>query len=257
MPPDTLYRYPALYALLWVGLVVWGWSYITQSLHQLGYQPAFLHNVNLPFHEAGHVIFGIFGQFIGSLGGTLGQLLVPVICGIALLRRHDTFGASVCLWWFGENFLDIAPYMADARAGELPLLGGNYGKSSPYGFHDWEFILGETGLLAWDKTLAALTLNSGRAIMVLAMVNGVLTSIALETVILSRQMSLGSAFKTACGMSLVSMLAMEAAMNAVDAGVTGGAMLTFWVIPLMLLVGFLTPLPYNYWRLKAHGIACH
>ena len=94
----------------------------------------------------------VFGQFIGSLGGTLGQLLVPVICGIALLRRHDTFGASVCLWWFGENFLDIAPYMADARAGELPLLGGNYGKSSPYGFHDWEFILGETGLLAWDKT---------------------------------------------------------------------------------------------------------
>ena len=95
------------------------------------------------------------------------------------------------------------------------------------------------------------------SIMVLAMVNGVLTSIALETVVLSKQMSLGSAFKTACGMSLVSMLAMEAAMNAVDVGVTGGATLTFWVIPLMLLVGFLTPLPYNYWRLKARGIACH
>ena len=93
--------------------------------------------------------------------------------------------------------------------------------------------------------------------MVLAMVNGVLTSIALETVVLSKQMSFGSAFKTACGMSLVSMLAMEAAMNAVDVVVTGGAMLTFWVIPLMLLVGFLTPLPYNYWRLKALGVACH
>ena len=95
------------------------------------------------------------------------------------------------------------------------------------------------------------------SIMVLAMVNGVLTSIALETVVLSKQMSLGSAFKTACGMSLVSMLAMEAAMNAVDVGVTGGATLTFWVIPLMLLAGFLTPLPYNYWRLKALGVACH
>ena len=95
------------------------------------------------------------------------------------------------------------------------------------------------------------------SIIVLAMVNGVLTSIALETVVLSKQMSLGSAFKTACGMSLVSMLAMEAAMNAVDVVVTGGAMLTFWVIALMLLVGFLTPLPYNYWRLKALGIACH
>jgi hypothetical protein len=95
------------------------------------------------------------------------------------------------------------------------------------------------------------------SIMVLAMANGVLTSIALETVILFKQMSLGSAFKTACGMSLISMLAMEAAMNAVDVGVTGGATLTFWVIPLMLLVGFLTPLPYNYWRLKARGVACH
>ena len=95
------------------------------------------------------------------------------------------------------------------------------------------------------------------SIMVLAMVNGVLTSIALETIILSKQMSLGSAFKTACGMSLISMLAMEAAMNAIDVAVTGGATLTFWVIPLMLLVGFLTPLPYNYWRLKARGIACH
>ena len=73
VPPDTLYRYPALYALLWVGLVVWGWSYITQSLHQLGYQPAFLHNVNLPFHEAWHVIFGIFGQFIGSWAAPWGS----------------------------------------------------------------------------------------------------------------------------------------------------------------------------------------
>ena len=95
------------------------------------------------------------------------------------------------------------------------------------------------------------------SIMVLAMVNGVLTSIALETVVLSKQMSFGLALKTACGMSLVSMLAMETAMNVVDVVVTGGAMLTFWVIPLMLLVGFLTPLPYNYWRLKALGVACH
>ena len=115
--------------------------------------------------------------------------------------------------------------------------------------------IGDFGTIFFFQMTA--TAWSTLSIMVLAMVNGVLTSIALETVILSRQMSLGLAFKTACGMSLVSMLAMEAAMNAVDAGVTGGAMLTFWVIPLMLLVGFLTPLPYNYWRLKARGIACH
>ncbi|MEL6373280.1 MAG: DUF4396 domain-containing protein [Pseudomonadota bacterium] len=94
------------------------------------------------------------------------------------------------------------------------------------------------------------------AIMLLAMANGIATSIALETYILSRQMPLREAFKTACGMSLISMIAMEAAMNIVDVVATGGAMLTWWVVPLMLLAGFLAPLPYNYWRLKALGRGC-
>ena len=94
-------------------------------------------------------------------------------------------------------------------------------------------------------------------IMTLAVVNGIVTSIALETVILSRQMQFTSALKTACGMSLISMISMEAAMNAVDVLLTGGAKLTTWVIPVMLLAGFLTPLPYNYWRLKVHGKSCH
>jgi hypothetical protein len=94
------------------------------------------------------------------------------------------------------------------------------------------------------------------AIMSLAIVNGILTSIALETYILSRQMVLRLAFKTAVGMSLISMVAMEAAMNITDVALTGGAKLTWWVIPFMLLAGFLAPLPYNYWRLKALGKAC-
>jgi len=95
------------------------------------------------------------------------------------------------------------------------------------------------------------------AIMALAVVNGLLTSIALETVILSRQMALVSAFRTACGMSLISMISMEVAMNIVDVVATGGAIIIWWVVPLMLLAGFLTPLPYNYWRLKALNKACH
>ncbi|WP_106640209.1 DUF4396 domain-containing protein [Allosphingosinicella vermicomposti] len=95
------------------------------------------------------------------------------------------------------------------------------------------------------------------AIMALATMNGILTSIALETFILSRQMVLRTAFKTAIGMSLISMIAMESAMNAVDWLLTGGAMLTWWVMPIMLAAGFLAPLPYNYWRLKALGRACH
>ena len=95
------------------------------------------------------------------------------------------------------------------------------------------------------------------AIMILAIINGILTSITLETVILSRQMTFRLAFKTAIGMSLISMIAMEAVMNIVDVWLTGGARLTWWVIPIMLFAGFMTPLPYNYWRLKTLGKACH
>ena len=94
------------------------------------------------------------------------------------------------------------------------------------------------------------------AIMSLAIVNGILTSIALETFIMSRQMELRMAFRTAIGMSLISMIAMETAMNLTDFLLTGGAKLTWWVVPLMLIAGFLAPLPYNYWRLKALGKGC-
>ena len=93
-------------------------------------------------------------------------------------------------------------------------------------------------------------------IMSLAIINGLITSIMLETFILSRQMNLPEAFKTAMGMSFISMIAMELAMNAVDVGLAGGV-LVWWVIPLMLVVGFLTPLPYNYFRLKKYDLSCH
>ena len=96
------------------------------------------------------------------------------------------------------------------------------------------------------------------AIMILAIVNGLITSILLETIILIRQgFSFHGALKTASGMSLISMLSMEIAMNTTDYVLTGGAILTWWVIPIMLIVGFLTPWPYNYWRLKKYGINCH
>ena len=95
-------------------------------------------------------------------------------------------------------------------------------------------------------------------IMILAIINGLITSIILETIILMLQnFSLSNALKTAAGMSLISMISMEVAMNLTDYILTGGAMLTWWVAPIMLLVGFITPWPYNYWRLKKYGLACH
>ena len=94
-------------------------------------------------------------------------------------------------------------------------------------------------------------------VMSIAIVNGLLTSILLETFILSRQMILKEAFKVAIGMSFISMIAMEVSMNLIDVLLTGGAKLTWWVIPIMLFAGYITPLPYNYYRLKKWGYGCH
>ena len=94
-------------------------------------------------------------------------------------------------------------------------------------------------------------------IMILAIINGLITSIALETIILFRQMNIKQAFQTAIGMSFISMISMEVSMNAVDWIIVGGAEIVWWIVPIMLLVGFLTPWPYNYWRLKKFNLACH
>ena len=94
-------------------------------------------------------------------------------------------------------------------------------------------------------------------IMILAIINGLITSIILETIILSRQMAIMIAFKTALTMSFISMVAMEIAMNSVDWFILGEAKIVWWIVPLMLVAGFLTPWPYNYFRLKKYNIACH
>jgi hypothetical protein len=157
-------------ALVFIGLTIWAWLIIFSYMDEYAFGEGFLHLINTPFHEAGHVIFSPFGQYMHSLGGTLGQLLMPLICmGTLLIKTRDPFGASVCLWWFGENFLDIAPYMADARALDLPLLGGNVGHSSPYGFHDWEYLLTEIDIIEYDIILAKTVYVFGSFIMLLSL----------------------------------------------------------------------------------------
>lgn len=104
------------------------------------------------------------------MGGSLLQLLVPLVCGLALLlRRRDSFGAAVAFWWLGENFLDLSPYIYDARIGQLPLLGGNTGQTSPYGFHDWNYLLSEIGLLEYDYGIAWSVHLTGVLIMLLSL----------------------------------------------------------------------------------------
>ena len=117
--------------------------------------------------------------------------------------------------------------------------------------------IGDFGTIFYFQNNPSDIFNTTTSIMTLAIINGLITSVALETFILSRQMNFSEALKTALGMSFISMIAMEIAMNVTDVILTGGAMLTWWAIPIMLLVGFLTPWPYNYWRLKKYNESCH
>jgi hypothetical protein len=169
IPPKIDYSGFYFRAALFIGIFLWSLKFIFTPMTSNYSGESFLHLVNLPFHEAGHVFFGFFGQFIRSLGGSLGQILMPLICFFTLLvKTKDTFGAAVCLWWFGENFIDIAPYMNDANKLTMMLLGGNTGASAPYGFHDWEYILTETGLIRYTDVLANGTFKVGATIMILS-----------------------------------------------------------------------------------------
>jgi len=150
-------------------LLIWGCKFILTPMGTNYAGNSFFHLVNLPFHEAGHLFFRLFGRWMTSLGGTLGQLLIPLSCLLVLLvKTKDPFGASVSLWWFGENFMDVAPYINDARDQELVLLGGITGREADYGYHDWEFILNEVGLLRCDHTLAHIAHSLGIVLMLLS-----------------------------------------------------------------------------------------
>ena len=140
-----LFRLAFLAILIMLSWKLIGYNYKTAEIWD-----HFLHLPNLIFHEAGHVIFIPFGSFITALGGTLGQLIIPIICsGTLFFKSRDPFGGFVCFWWFGQNFLDIAPYVFDAVYMKQPLVGGVYGHSMPYGVHDWNYILNESGLLSY------------------------------------------------------------------------------------------------------------
>ena len=152
-------------------------------------------------------------------------------------------------------------YTVDGQAEEFHWRDGSVWRQSAHNTK-WCLIgcsIGDFGTIAAFQFIPYLDALgwSTMSIMLLAMFNGIMTSIALETIILSAQMALKEAFRVAIGMSLISMISMEAAMNVVDVVLTGGAKLTLWVIVPMLVAGFLTPWPYNYWRLKKYGMACH
>lgn len=160
--------------LLYIVLVIFGLSFFDETNFaedQYGASDSFLHNINLVFHEAGHWIFGFFGRFIRVFGGTLMQCLIPLIVMIQFLKQKDNFSASVGLWWLGQNFLDIAPYIYDAWDRKLILLGGITGQDHP-GSHDWYYLLSTTNRLDSYAEIALLTGNLGKFILFLSFVWG-------------------------------------------------------------------------------------
>jgi len=153
-------------------------------------------------------------------------------------------------------------YTVDGKGEDFHWRDGSVWKQSAHNTK-WCLIgcsIGDFGTIAAFQSIAYLDALgwSAMSIMMLAMFNGIMTSIALETFILIKQMGgIREAFRVAIGMSLISMIAMESSMNATDLLIMGEPSLTWWVIPIMLFVGFITPWPYNYWRLKKYGLACH
>lgn len=149
-------------------LLLWGISFWVHPLQSNHVGQSFLHLPNLAFHEAGHILFIPFGRFMTVLGGSLMQVLMPlIIMGAFLLKNRDAVGGAVGLWWAGQNLMDVAPYINDARDLNLTLLGGYTGKEVEG--HDWEWLLLHTRLIRYDHTFGHAAHNLGIAVMVLAL----------------------------------------------------------------------------------------
>lgn len=157
-------------AILWLILA---WLFVRFTTHSVASNYAgssFLHLVNLVFHEAGHILFGFLPRFFTVLGGSLTQVLIPLVVLVAFWRRRDFFAASVGLWWAGQNLVDLAPYINDARDLQLVLLGGRTGAEVEG--HDWEYLLQTLNLMTWDHRLARLAHAIGVLVMLGALVWG-------------------------------------------------------------------------------------
>ena len=122
----------------------------------------FMHLINTPIHEAGHVLFRILGEFMGIAGGSLFQIIIPLVFFGYFVWYEKPFSASIVLFWVGNNFLDVFVYANDAIVMQLPLLSGVTGSEG--GFHDWNYLLTETGLLAQTPVVAKIIRFTGTII---------------------------------------------------------------------------------------------
>jgi len=130
----------------------------------------FLDNVDLPIHETGHLVFAAFGEFMQFAGGTLFQILIPAVFVGYFFRRKDQHGASIALWWVAQSLWNVSVYVKDARAQELPLVGG--------GEHDWAYLLGELDLLPRDQAIGHAVWLTGVVVYLIAITIGLNASLS-------------------------------------------------------------------------------
>jgi len=157
-------------------LARWTFLFLVWPMREDVIGASFLHLINLPFHEAGHVLFSPFGEFMTTLGGSLMQVVVPIACGVAFLTTHwNPFAAAVMGWWAGENLMDVAIYINDARALQLTLIGGQTGAEVEG--HDWERILMLTNSLHLDHQLANIAQLAGAAAMIGCLIWGTVVTL--------------------------------------------------------------------------------
>jgi hypothetical protein len=157
MTPAVLARGLGLLVLLGLGLMIVARGLTPSTSGVL----AFVHLIDLVFHEAGHVIFGVFGQFVGMLGGSLNQVLIPAVCTGYFLRHRRRAAAAVTLFWMGESLVDVAIYVADGRDMALPLLAEGL-------VHDWNWILSELSLRDHAPVLGRTVFAVGVAVLAAA-----------------------------------------------------------------------------------------
>jgi hypothetical protein len=157
-------------------LLRWTFLFLVWPMREDVIGSSFLHLINLPFHEAGHILFSPFGEFMTTLGGSLMQVLVPIVCAGAFLTTNwNPFGAAVMGWWAGENLMDVAVYINDARALQLTLIGGRTGAEVEG--HDWEHILLMTNSLHLDHRIANIAQFLGAALMIGCLVWGLVITL--------------------------------------------------------------------------------
>ncbi|MAY03024.1 MAG: hypothetical protein CMQ38_08630 [Gammaproteobacteria bacterium] len=155
--------------VIYVWFFIWGWRFILAGIDWTVIGDSFLHYVNLPFHEYGHIFFRPFGDVWMLMGGSLFQIMVPLApLAYFMIWQRDNFAASLMLWWCGQNFIDVAPYVADAPTRYLPLISG-IDES-----HDWWNVLNMTGTMEHAQTFASIFFFSGVLVMILSQCWGAL-----------------------------------------------------------------------------------